>query len=226
MSHTKEQDWTAVDDYIGSVLLGTDPILRAALEASEAAGLPSIAVSPAQGRWLHIIAKAMGARRILELGTLGGYSAIWLARALPADGRLITVEASPAHADVARANLARAGLAECVDVRVGQALDVLPRLAAENEGPFDLVFIDADKVSYPQYLAWSVKLSRPGTLIVADNVIRDGAVIDAASTDPAVQAVRRFHEAVAADTRLSATAIQTVGVKGYDGLAFVLVNRL
>lgn len=218
-----QQQWTAVDDYVDSVLVPADPTLDAALQASADAGLPDISVSPAQGKLLHLLALGQGARRILEIGTLGGYSAIWLARALPSDGRLITLEADPGHADVARANLANAGLAGVSEVRTGPALDTLPLLHAADDGPFDLIFIDADKPGYPDYLAWSVRLSRPGTMIIADNVVRDGGVIDAASKLPGVQGVRRFMEAMAAEPRVSATVVQTVGRKGYDGFALAVV---
>jgi predicted O-methyltransferase YrrM len=219
---TQEQ-WTAVDRYLTDQLLPPDPALDAALQASVAAGLPPINVSPTQGKLLHLLARMQPARNILEIGTLGGYSTIWLARALPAGGRLITLEADPKHAAVARANLVRAGLAEVVELRLGRALDTLPQLLAEGCGPFDLVFIDADKPGYPDYFTWALKLTRRGSLIVADNVVRKGAVIDPASSDPNVQGVRRLHELIAAEPRVSATAIQTVGSKGYDGFAIVLV---
>ncbi len=200
-----------------------DPALEAALEAAAAAGLPPGEVSATQGKLLELLARVQGARTILELGTLGGYSTIWLARALPSGGRLVTLEADPAYAEVARANFVRAGLAEAVEVRVGPALETLPQLAAEGDGPFDLIFIDADKPSNPEYLEWALALSRPGTLIVADNVVRGGAVLDAGSNDPRVQGIRRFTELLAAEPRLSATAVQTVGVKGYDGFVLALV---
>ena len=218
-----EERWTAVDDYIDSAVVPADPVLDAALQASADAGLPDIGVSPEQGKLLHLLALGQGARRILEIGTLGGYSAIWLARALPADGRLITLEADPVHADVARANLANAGLAGVSEVRTGPALNTLPLMHAVGDGPFDLIFIDADKPSYPDYLAWSVRLSRPGTMIIADNVVRAGGVIDAASKLPGVRGVRRFMEAMAAEPRVSATVVQTVGRKGYDGFALAVV---
>lgn len=218
-----EERWTAVDDYGDTALIPPDRALEAALQASADAGLPEISVSPAQGKMLQLLALGQGARRILEIGTLGGYSAIWLARALPSDGRLITLEADPRHADVARANLANAGLAGVSEVRTGPALDTLPLMQAAGDGPFDLIFIDADKPSYPDYLAWSVRLSRPGTMIIADNVVRDGGVIDAASKLPGVQGVRRFMEAMAAEPRVSATVVQTVGRKGYDGFALAVV---
>jgi predicted O-methyltransferase YrrM len=219
-----QDQWTAVDRYLTDLFVPPDPALEAALQASAAAGLPAINVSPNQGKLLQLLARAQGARAILEIGTLGGYSTIWLARALPEGGRLITLESDPKHAVVARANLARAGLAGVVELRLGPALETLPRLAAEGRGPFDLIFIDADKPGYPDYLAWALKLSRRGSLIIADNVVRGGAVADAASDDPRVQGVRRFSELLAAEPRVSATAIQTVGSKGYDGFAFALVT--
>jgi predicted O-methyltransferase YrrM len=219
-----QEQWTAVDRYITDLFVPPDPALDAALQDSKRAGLPSINVSPNQGKLLLLLARIQGARTILEIGTLGGYSTIWLARALPAGGRLITLEADPMHADVARVNIARAGLADVVELRLGPALETLPQLAAEKRGPFDLIFIDADKPSYPDYFAWALKLSHRGSLIIADNVVRDGAVIDPGSLDPRVQAVRRFNELVAAEPRVSATAIQTVGSKGYDGFAIALVT--
>jgi predicted O-methyltransferase YrrM len=218
------EGWTAVDRFLTDLLVPPDPALDAALRDSDAAGLPAISVSPNQGKLLQLLARALGARTILEVGTLGGYSTIWLARALPPGGRLVTLESEPKHADVARANLARAGLADVVELRLGPALETLPRLAAEGRGPFDLVFIDADKPSTADYLTWALRLSRRGSLIVVDNVVRDGAVIDADSADPKVRGVRRFHEALAAEPRVSATAIQTVGSKGYDGFALALVT--
>jgi predicted O-methyltransferase YrrM len=221
---TMSQDrWTAVDDYSDAALVPADPTLDAALQAIADAGLPDISVSPAQGKLLHLLALAQGARRILEIGTLGGYSAIWLARALPPGGRLVTLESDPLHAEVARANLASAGVGDISEVRVGRALDTLPLLDADGDGPFDLIFIDADKPSYPDYLAWSVRLSRPGTMIIADNVVRGGGVLDEGSNLPGVQGVRRFMAALAAEPRVSATVVQTVGRKGYDGFAFAVV---
>lgn len=223
-----EAQWTAVDSYLADLFVGSDPALDAALAASDAAGLPQIAVSPTHGKLLHLLARSVmtnsgpGARKILEIGTLGGYSTIWLARALPADGRLITLEFNPKHAEVARANIARAGLAGKVEVQAGKALDTLPSLVAE--APFDLVFIDADKEGYCDYFAWSLKLTRPGSLIVADNVVRKGAVTDPASPDAMVQGIRRFNQMLAAEPRVAATAIQTVGVKGYDGFAIAVVK--
>ena len=218
-----EEQWTAVDRFIGDSLIPPDPVLEAALRASAEAGLPAIQVSPAQGKLLQLLAKVCNAHTILEIGTLGGYSTIWLARALSAGGRLITLEADPKHAEVAQANITRAGLAGVVELRLGKALDVLPQLAAEGRGPFDLIFIDADKPATPDYFAWALKLSRVGSLIIADNVVRKGALADAASIDPSARGMRRFHEAVAAERRVSATTIQTVGCKGYDGFTLALV---
>jgi predicted O-methyltransferase YrrM len=205
------------------MLVPSDPALDAALKASTEAGLPAIQVSPTQGKLLQILARAVGARRILEIGTLGGYSTIWLARALPPGGRLITLEANPKHAEVARANIARAGLAEVVELRLGPAIETLPQFATEGCGPFDLVVSDADKPGYSEYVTWSLKLSRRGTLILADNVVRQGAVADPKSEDTMVQGIQRFNEAVKAEPRVSATAIQTVGSKGYDGLMIAVV---
>jgi predicted O-methyltransferase YrrM len=215
--------FVAVDRYLTELLAPPDPVLEATLEANAAAGLPPHDVSPNQGKLLHVLARSLGARRILEIGTLGGYSAIWLARALPLDGRLITLEADPTHADMARANLTRAGLDRLVEVRIGRAVETLPRIAAEKSGPFDLVFIDADKASNAQYLAWALELSHLGSVIVVDNVVRDGAVIDGTSNDPTVQGSRRVLELLAAEPRVSATAIQTVGSKGWDGFAIAVV---
>jgi predicted O-methyltransferase YrrM len=212
-----DQTWTAVDDYYTARLLDTDPVLDAALRDSDEAGLPAIAVSPALGALLNMWAATMGARRILEVGTLGGYSTIWLARALPADGSLITCELQPKHAEVAGANLARAGLEQRVEIRVGPALATLAALAEEQPEPFDMVFIDADKPNNAGYFEWALKLSRPGTLIIVDNVARRGEILDADSTDPNVLGVHRLAELVAAERRVSATALQTVGSKGHDG---------
>ena len=219
-----QDQWKAVDNYLAGLLVPPDAALDAALEASTAAGLPPINVSPTHGKLLHLLAKMQGARRILEIGTLGGYSTIWLARALPADGRLITLEADSKHADVARTNIARAGLEGIVELRLGKALDTLPQIAAGKHGPFDLIFIDADKQNIPRYFDWALRLSRPGTLIVVDNVVRSGAVVDAATEDTNVQGVRQFLDIVAREPRVSATAIQTVGLKGYDGFALALVK--
>ncbi len=219
-----EAQWTEVDRYLTDLFVASDDALVTTLETSAAAGLPSISVTPAQGKLLHLLARSVGARKILELGTLGGYSTIWLGRALPAGGKLVTLESQPKHAEVARANIARAGLSGVVELSLGPALDTLPKLVAEGCGPFDLIFVDADKPNYPNYLPWVLKLSRKGTLIIADNIVRKGAVADAASADPLVQGVRRFNDLLAAEPRVSATAIQTVGSKGYDGFALALVT--
>jgi predicted O-methyltransferase YrrM len=218
------ETWAAVDRYFTDLLVQADPALDAALEATEAAGLPPISVSPCMGKLLHLLTRMHRVRNILEIGTLGGYSTIWMARALPADGRLLTLEADPRHAEIARSNIARAGVSHLVDVRLGPAIDTLPHLEAEGASPFDLIFIDADKANIPEYFAWSLKMSRVGSVIIVDNVVREGAVIDAGSTDAAVQGVRRFNEALAAEKRVSATTIQTVGVKGYDGFALAVVT--
>ena len=215
--------WTAVDDYINGLLVPSDPVLDAALKSSADANLPAIQVSPPQGKMLHVLARLVGARNVLEIGTLGGYSTIWLARALPPGGHVLTLEANPKHAEVARANFARAGLTSVIELRLGKALDLLPHVASEARGPFDLIFIDANKSNMPEYFDWAVKLSRRGSVIIADNVIRQGGVLDAASDDADIQGVRRFAERVAADPRVSATAIQTVGSKGYDGFALIIV---
>ncbi|WP_055603709.1 O-methyltransferase [Streptomyces aureus] len=217
--------WNAVDAYFTETIAPADEALTAALSASAAAGLPEIAVAPNQGKLLQLLAHMQGARNILEIGTLGGYSTIWLARALPADGRLITLEYNPAHADVARANLAHAGLDKLVEVRTGPALDSLPQLEAEGAGPFDLVFIDADKVNNPRYVEWALKLSRPGTVIVVDNVVRGGRITTPDPDDPAITGTRELFDLVAAEPRLDATAIQTVGTKGHDGLLLARVVR-
>ena len=219
-----DNNWAEVDCFIAGLFVEPDPALDAAMKASEAAGLPPIEVSPNQGKLLMLLARSIGARRILEIGTLGGYSTIWLARALPAEGRLITLEADGKHAEVARRNIAAAGFGAIVDIRIGQALDSLPRIEAEKAGPFDVVFIDADKPNNPAYFAWALKLTRPGSLIIADNVVRYGALTDSASQDPNVRGVRNFMEVIAAEKRVSATAIQTVGVKGHDGFAIALVT--
>jgi predicted O-methyltransferase YrrM len=219
---TLEEHWALVDRYLCEQLVPSDAALEAALAASRAAGLPPHNVAPNQGKLLELLARMQRAERILEIGTLGGYSTIWLARALPARGKLITLEADAKHTAVARQNIARAGLSERVELREGRALDTLPLLAAENAGPFELVFIDADKPSNPDYFRWALRLSRAGTLIVIDNVVRNGAVIDE-NGDASVQGVRRLNELIAAEPRVSATAIQTVGEKGYDGFALALV---
>lgn len=219
-----QEQWTAFDRYITDLFVPSDAALIAALEASDAAGLPPAQVSPNEGKLLMLLALMRGARSILEIGTLGGYSTIWLARALPADGRLVTLEADPKHAEVASANIAGAGLGDIVEVRLGRALDTLPQLAAEENTSFDLIFIDADKQSNPEYLEWALKLSHRGTLIIADNVVRKGTVLDADSQDASVQGIRRFNEMLAVEPRVSVTAIQTVGSKGYDGFALILVT--
>src|SRR5580765_7392216 len=216
--------WTAVDRYLAGALAPPDEALAAALEANAAAGLPAIDVSPTEGKLLHLLARIRGARAILELGTLGGYSTIWLARALPPGGRVVSLEFNPKHADVAKSNIQRAGLSDRVEIRVGAALDWLPIIQEERLGPFDFIFIDADKPNNPGYLEWAIKLSRPGTLIIVDNVVRDGAVADAASTDPTIEGTRRMFDLMASDSRLSSTALQTVGSKGYDGFAMAIVN--
>jgi predicted O-methyltransferase YrrM len=218
-----ESQWTSVDRYIADLFVGSDPALDAALEASNAAGLPAINVSPNQGKLLMLMARSLRARKILEIGTLGGYSTIWLARALPAGGNLITLEYDPKHAEVARANIARAGFANVVEVRQGRAQETLPQLVSENRGAFDFIFIDADKPGYSDYLAWSLKLSRPGTVTIADNVVRKGEIVDANSADANVQGMRKFNALLAAEPRVSATEVQTVGSKGYDGFAYAVV---
>jgi predicted O-methyltransferase YrrM len=218
-----EKKWGAVDDYIADLFVNPDPALDAALAASEKDGLPAIEVSPPAGKFLMLLAKIVGARKILEIGTLGGYSTIWLARALPKDGRLITLEADAKHAKVARKNVDNAGFEKIVDIRVGKALDTLPELETEYAGPFDFIFLDADKPNNPAYFEWALKLSRPGSVIVADNVVRYGALIDMESTDVNVKGVRSFLEIVSREKRVSATAIQTVGVKGHDGFAVAAV---
>jgi predicted O-methyltransferase YrrM len=216
--------WITVDRYLTETLLSPDHAMEEALEANACAGLPAIDVAPNQGKLLHLIARIQGAKRILEIGTLGGYSTIWLARALPQDGKLITLELDPKHATVAGNNIARAGLASLVDVRVGPALESLAKLGEESAGPFDLIFLDADKQNNAKYLDWALKLSRPGTVIIGDNVIRDGAIIDSKSTDERVAGTRSFLEKMGNDSRLDATAIQTVGSKGYDGFAMAVVK--
>lgn len=215
--------WKAVDQYIADRLVPSDPVLGETVAANAAAELPAIDVAPNQGKLLHLLARVMGARKILEIGTLGGYSTTWLARALPEGGRMITLEANPKHAEVARANIARAGLSDIVTLRLGAALDTLPQLEKEGESPFDLIFIDADKPNIPNYVKWALKLSRKGTLIIVDNVIRQGEVIEASSGDPNVQGARRLFEMLASEPRLEATALQTVGSKGHDGFAMALV---
>ncbi len=219
-----QEIWTAVDEHFVDQLVLHDEALMAALRSSEEAGLPAINVAPNQGKLLQMLAKLNGAKRILEIGTLGGYSSIWMARALPAGGKMVTLEFEPLHAKVARANIERAGLASVVEVRVGAALDLLPLLFEEHQEPFDLVFIDADKLNNPHYFQWALKLTKSGSLILIDNVVRGGAVMDADSEDPNVLGVRKVLEMIGKESRVTGTAIQTVGSKGYDGLALVLVN--
>lgn len=216
-----ENTWTAVDDYLNERIVRPDEALAAALAASRAGGLPEIAVTAAQGKLLNLMARTLGARRILEIGTLGGYSAIWLARALPPGGRLISLEYSPKHAEVARASLARAGLSEAAEIRVGRGLELIPALT----GPFDFFFIDADKEGYPDYFRACLGLARPGSVMMFDNVVRDGKIIDSKSRDSAVQAVRKLYDEIAAEPRVTATSIQTVGAKGYDGFCMAVVTR-
>jgi predicted O-methyltransferase YrrM len=219
-----EERFREVDDFLDVLLIAPDPALEAALRASAAAGLPPIQVSPSQGKFLHLLARAVGARRILEVGTLGGYSTIWLARALPPEGRLLTLEVDPRHAEVAEVNLTRAGVSDRVEVRLGRAIDTLPKLLAGDVGPFDLTFLDADKPGTLEYFDWAVRLSRAGAVIVVDNVVRRGTVADAANPDPNARGIRRFLEHLARDARVSAVAIQTVGRKGHDGFVLAVVG--
>lgn len=216
----KNDQWNEVDEYIEETIVGSDDVLQAALDTSVAEGLPAIAVSAAQGKFLNLVARLMHARSVLEIGTLGAYSTIWLARALPSDGRLISLEVNSHHADVARKNIAHAGLSSIAEVRVGAALETLPTLS----GPFDVFFIDADKVNIPEYFRWSIDLGRPGSVIIVDNVVRDGALADPSSKDEAVMGVRRLHEMLRNEKRVTATTIQTVGVKGYDGFTMAVIN--
>jgi predicted O-methyltransferase YrrM len=218
-----QETWTKFDDYVNELFLPKDEVLDAALEASKAAGLPAINLSANQGKLLHLLAKATGAKTILEVGTLGGYSTIWLARALPAGGKLVTLEYEKKHADVARANIARAGLADAVEVKLGAAADTMPQLVGDSRAPFDFIFIDADKPGYAAYFKRALELSRPGTLIIADNVVRDGKVADPSTKDENAQGIRLFHEVVAAEKRVSTAVLQTVGSKGHDGMAVILV---
>lgn len=215
--------WNAVDNYVDSSLSLSDDVLNRTIAANAEGGLPSIDVTAAQGKLLHLLARMIGAKRVLEIGTLGGYSTIWLARALPSDGRVVTLEFDPKHAAVAKQNIDRAGLGSVVDVRVGRALDVLPVIQKETTGPFDLIFIDADKVNNPNYFEWALKLSRPGSLIIVDNVVREGGLADGTSDDPAIRASRAVVELMGSDPRVEATVMQTVGTKGYDGFAIALV---
>lgn len=219
-----QKTWTAVDEYLNLKLIGSDPALEAALDENARTGLPAFDVAPNQGKLLHLLARMSGARRILEIGTLGGYSTIWLARALPPGGKLVSLESDPNHAEVARGNIRNAKLERMVEIRLGAALDSLKHLEAERALPFDFVFIDADKPNNPTYLEWSIKLSRPGTVIIADNVVRDGAIVDPGNTDARVQGVQKFFDKLSADRRLAATAIQTVGSKGYDGFALAIIG--
>ena len=216
--------WAAVERYFGELLFPPDAVLDAALADSAAADLPTINVSAAQGRLLALLVQMVGARRILEIGTLGGYSGIWLARALPADGRLVTLEIDPVYAELARRNFARAGLSDRIDVRVGAAQETLPAIEAEGLGPFDFIFVDADKPRYAEYLGWSIRLSHPGTVIVVDNIVRDGAVVDEETPDAKARGVRQFNAALARESRVDATALQIVGAKGYDGFAVMIVK--
>jgi predicted O-methyltransferase YrrM len=223
MKRTGQAVWTKVDKYFGDLLVPSDDKLDAALKANKDAGLPAIDITRLQGRFLEFLVRVSGARRILEIGTLGGYSTIWMARALTEGGHIVTLELDPHHARVAQGNLRNAGVEKLVEVRVGAATDGLADLVKAGGKPFDLIFIDADKQGYPDYLLWALKLSRVGTVIVADNVVREGKVTDPESGDENVQGVRRFTEMLAAESRLSATVLQTVGVKGYDGFALAVV---
>jgi predicted O-methyltransferase YrrM len=218
-----QKTWSAVDEYVSDLLASHDEVLEQAVVSAVEAGLPAIQVSPPQGKLLHLLARTIGASSILEFGTLGGYSTIWLARALPAGGQLLTLEAEPRNAEVAAENIDRAGLADRVDLRIGPALDLLPQLDAEGTGPFDLTFIDADKIHTPEYFAWALEHSHPGSLIVSDNVVRFGELANPKSEDPTIPAQRRLHEMLAADPRVEATTIQTVGSKGHDGFNVALV---
>jgi predicted O-methyltransferase YrrM len=218
------EQWTDVDRYFSEKLVASDEALDGAQRAAKEAGLPPISVSAAQGKLLQVLVQLHNAKKVLEIGTLGGYSAIWMARALPEDGRLISLEIDPKHAEVAEASLARAGVGDKVEIRIGAAIDTLPKLAEEGVGPFDLVFIDADKASNADYFSWAVKLSRKGTMIIVDNVVRNGGVLDAESDNPDITGTRRMFDTVAAEGRVSATAIQTVGSKGYDGFVIGVVD--
>ena len=219
-----QDQWTAVDRYFTEQLHLSDAALEAVMQANSAAALPAIDVAPNQGKLLHLLVRLTHTRKILEIGTLGGYSTIWLARALPPGGRLISLEFSPRHADIAGSNIQRAGLSDRVEIRVGPALESLPVVEKEGLGPFDFIFIDADKPNNPGYLEWAINLSRPGALIIVDNVVRDGAIVDVSSTDPTIQGTRRMFEMMSLDSRLSSTALQTVGSKGYDGFAMAMVT--
>jgi len=216
--------WEAVDKFLDKMMIPHDSALEDALAAAAAAKLPAIQVSSVQGKFLHLLARILGARNILEIGTLGGYSTLWMARALPEGGRIITLEADPKHADVAKKNFARAGVESKVELRLGKALDTLPQIAADGRGPFDLFFIDANKSNMPEYFEWSLKLARKGSVIIADNVVREGAILDEKSKDADIQGIRRFLEMVGKEKRVSGTALQTVSTKNYDGFALVLVT--
>jgi predicted O-methyltransferase YrrM len=218
-----KERWETVDDYIARLFVGEDPGLDGALAASREAGLPPINVAPNQGKLLHLLVRALGARSVLEVGTLAGYSTIWLARALPKEGRVVTLELEPRHAEVARRNFERAGLDDMISLRLGRALDSLAELVEEGAGPFDFVFIDADKQSNADYFEWALRLTKPGSVIVVDNVVRDGAVVDTDNDDPAILGTRRLNERMAAEPRVSVTEVQTVGVKGHDGFALALL---
>lgn len=219
-----QEQWSAVDDYFAQLLVQSDAVLEESLAASKAAGLPAIHVSPTQGKFLMLLAMISRAKRVLEIGTLGGYSTIWLARGLPADGKVVTLEFDPKHAAIARQNFARAGIEQKIDLRLGRALETLPLIEDEAGGPFDLIFIDADKISTCDYFQWSLKLSRSGTVIVIDNVVREGEIVNAQSSDGNVQALRRLNQMLSREPRVTSTAIQTVGGKGYDGFAMVVVK--
>jgi predicted O-methyltransferase YrrM len=219
-----QEVWEAVDKFLDKMMIPHDPALEDALAAAAAAKLPAIQVSSVQGKFLQLLARILGARNILEIGTLGGYSTLWMARALPEGGRIITLEADPKHADVAKKNFARAGVESKVELRLGKALDTLPQVAAEGLGPFDLFFIDANKSNMPEYFEWSLKLARKGSVIIADNVVREGAILDEKSKDADIQGIRRFLEMVGKEKRVSGTALQTVSTKNYDGFALVLVT--
>ena len=224
LNHPEIKHWTAVDNFLADLCGDEDAALKQARKENEAAGLPPFDLSVAQGQFIHVLVKCLQPKRVLELGTLGGYSTIWIARALPPGGRIVTLEYNPRHAEIARSNLERAGVADRVDIRVGAALDTMPILEAEDAGPFDLIFIDADKGNYRSYLQWAIRMGRPGTTIIADNVVRDGAVMDASSTDPDVQGIRRMFEIMKDETRLSTSVLQTVGSKGHDGFVLAVVR--
>lgn len=219
------EKWTAVDQYVSDILIPKDSILEEVLQTNATANLPAHDVSPTQGMFLQLLVQIQGARNILEIGTLGGYSTIWLARSLPPEGRVVTLEANEKHADIARSNIERANLNDRIEVRTGFALDSLKQIENEKYEPFDFIFIDADKQNNPAYFEWALKLSRPGTVIIGDNVVREGEVIDNTSNDPRVQGIRRFYELIATEPRVSATALQTVGSKGYDGFIMAVVKE-